>query len=161
MDKIKDKIKYCDEVMTNYITTGDPFAKPAMPNPFEDERKIDIITFLYAYCLIWRQFAVLALNLFAEKENVPDYDYLIIGVHPNNMIRLCEICSLPLIDDIVFNFCGNSGASLYFSMYRKMLDQELEKNQAKEAYETAANAFTNYREQVQKALKQEEENEDQ
>lgn len=132
MAKIKDKIKYCDEVMATYIKTGDPFAKPAMPNPFEDERKIDIITFLYAYCIIWRQFAVLALHLFAGKENVPDYPYLIVSVNPNNQIRLCKVCKLPLTEDIVFNYCGSKGVSLYYSTYRKMLDKELEKEEANE-----------------------------
>ena len=133
MTKIKDKIKYCDEVMAAYIKTGDPFAKPEMPNPFEVERKIDIITFLYAYCIIWRQFAVLALNLFADKENVPeDYPYLINSVRPDNMIRLCEICKLPLTEDIVFNYCGSKGVSLYYPIYREVLEKELEKEEQNE-----------------------------
>lgn len=132
MAKIKDKIAYCDEVMANYIKTGDPFIKPEMPNPFEDERKIDIITFLYAYCIIWRQFAVLALHLFADKERVPDYPYLIVSVNPNNQIRLCEVCKLPLIEDIVFSYCGSKGVSLYYQTYRKMLKKELEKEEENE-----------------------------
>lgn len=69
MDKIKDKIKNCDEVMTNHITTGDPFAKPVMPNPFEDERKIDINTFLYTYCLVWGQVTTNNANKVKEEEN--------------------------------------------------------------------------------------------
>ena len=54
MDKIKDKIKYCDEIMTN---------------PFEDERKIDINTFLYTYCLIWGQVTTNNANKVKEEEN--------------------------------------------------------------------------------------------
>lgn len=156
MAKIKDKIAYCEEVMANYIKTGDPFVKPVMPSPFEDERKIDVITFLYAYCILWRQFAVLALHLFADKENVPDYPYLIVSVNPINQIRLCEVCKLPLTEDIVFTYCGSKGVSLYYLTYRKMLDKELERERLKESYEAAGNAFKKYKEQATKALEQEE-----
>lgn len=132
MGKIKDKIKYCDEVMANYIKTGDPFVKPEMPSPFEDERKIDIITFLYMYCTFWRQFAVLALNLFAEKENVPDYPYLILKDQSISMVRLCKICKLPLIDDIVFHYCGNGGLAINFLYYREMLQIALKQEEQNE-----------------------------
>lgn len=132
MGKIKDKIKYCDEVMANYIKTGDPFVKPEMPSPFEDERKIDIITFLYMYCTFWRQFAILALNLFAEKENVPDYPYLILKDQSISMVRLCKICKLPLIDDIVFHYCGNGGLAINFLYYREMLQIALKQEEQNE-----------------------------
>lgn len=132
MAKIKDKIAYCDEVMTNYIKTGDPFIKPEMPSPFEDERKIDIITFLYMYCTFWRQFAILALNLFAEKENVPDYPYLILKDQSISMVRLCKICKLPLVDDIVFHYCGNGGLAINFLYYREMLQIALKQEEQNE-----------------------------
>lgn len=132
MGKIKDKIKYCDEVMANYIKTGDPFVKPEMPSPFEDERKIDIITFLYMYCTFWRQFAILALNLFAEKENVPDYPYLILKDQSISMVRLCKICKLPLVDDIVFHYCGNGGLAINFLYYREMLQIALKQEEQNE-----------------------------
>lgn len=132
MAKIKDKIAYCDEVMANCIKTGDPFIKPEMPSPFEDERKIDIITFLYMYCTYWRQFAILALNLFAEKENVPDYPYLILKDQSISMVRLCKICKLPLVDDIVFHYCGNGGLAINFLYYREMLQIALKQEEQNE-----------------------------
>lgn len=132
MTKIKDKIKYCDEVMAAYIKTGDPFAKPEMPNPFEVERKIDIITFLYAYCIRWEQFAVLALNLFADKERVPDYACLILKDQPISQVRLCKICKLPLIDDIVFHYCGNGGLAINFLYYREQLKKALKQEEENE-----------------------------
>lgn len=156
MAKIKDKIAYCDEVMATYIKTGDPFVKPAMPNPFEDERKIDIITFLYMYCTIWRQFAILALNLFAEKENVPDYPYLILKDQSISMVRLCKICKLPLVDDIVFHYCGNGRLAINFLYYRQQMRRALDVERLKESYEAAGNAFKKYKEQATKALEQEE-----